>query len=105
MSLSLTEKYTLGNDTIFVNQVKVQAVLTAIALSATSTDETVKGYCQLILKDPENVTRSLQLARGVASQIDVPDLNSIADSIIQLNVQSIFSAYAYAEFNKIQGAV
>lgn len=102
MSLSLTEKYTLGNDANFVNQVKVQAVLTAISLSVKSTDETVKGYCQLILKDPENTTRSLQLAHGVASQIDVPDLNSIADSIIQLNLESIFAAYAYAEFNKTQ---
>ncbi|MEO7044356.1 MAG: hypothetical protein ABI091_03555 [Ferruginibacter sp.] len=100
MSLTLTERYTLANDETFISKVKVQAISTAINFSGSNPDETVKEYCQLIIKDPENTTRSMQLAHGTAAQMDVPDIASVADSYIKIYLEIIFSAYAYAEFNK-----
>lgn len=102
MSLTLTEKYTLASDTDFIGKVKVQAISSAIALSSTSQDDTVKAYCQLILNDPENEARSNQLAHGTAAQMDVPTISDIADSNIKIYLELIFPAYAYACFNKIQ---
>ena len=103
MSLKLTEKYTLANDETFINQVKMQSIQSAINLSASSNDEVVKEYCQLILKDPENVTRSQQLAHGTAAEMDVPTIDDVADSYIKIFLESVFPAYAYMEFNKLQG--
>lgn len=102
MSLTLTEKYTLANDQTFMNQVKVQAISTAISLSATSPDKTVKEYCQLIIKDPENTQRATQLAHGTAAQMDVATIADVADSFIKIFLEVVFTAYAYAEFNLIQ---
>lgn len=104
MSLTLTERYTLANEESFINQVKIQAISSAIGLSSTSQDETVKAYCQLIIKDPENTERSAQLAHGTAAQMDVPTINDVADSYIKIYLEIIFPAYAYAEFNKLQSA-
>lgn len=100
--MTLTEKYTLANDPTFINQVKVQALLSAITLSGTSADETVKSYCQSIMKDPENAGRSILLAHGTAAEMDVPTITDVADSHIKIYLEIIFTAYAYAEFNKVQ---
>lgn len=103
MSLTLTERHTLANDQTFIDKVKVQALSTSIQLSGTSSDATVKEYCHLILKDPENLQRSAQLAHGTAAQMDVPTITDVADSYIKIYLEIIFTAYAYAEFNKTQG--
>jgi hypothetical protein len=34
--------------------------------------------------------------------MDVPTINDVADSYIKINLEAIFPAYAYAEFNKTQ---
>jgi len=102
MSLTLTEKYTLANDSTFISQVKVQAVQSAIGFSSSSTDEIVKEFCQLILKDPENTDRANQLAHGVAAVMDVSTVADVADSFIKLFLEQIFTAYAYTAFNKVQ---
>lgn len=105
MSLTLTERYTLANDANFINEVKIQAISSAISISASSTDDVVKSFCQNILKDPENTVRSQQLAHGTAAQMDVPTITDVADSYIKIYLEGIIPEYAYAEFNKIQAQV
>lgn len=102
MSLTLTEKYTLANDPTFIQDVKMQAIASAVSLSASSPDPIVKSYCQLIINDPENAERAAKIAHVTAAEIDIPDLTSLADSYIKTYLEISFPALAYAEFNKIQ---
>lgn len=102
MSLTLTQKYTLANDSTFNEDVKMQALSSALTLSGTSQDETVKSYCQLIINDPENTERANKMAHVTAATLDIPDIGSLGDSYIKIYLEANFTALAYAEFNKVQ---
>ena len=101
MSLTLTEKYTEANDPTFIQDVKMQAISSAISIFGSSTDPVVKSYCQLIINDSENTERASKIAHVTAAQLDIPDITQMNDSFIKTYLELNFTALAYAEFNKV----